>query len=64
MHTVLRPDEEMERIKSAAEMLRVKTDTLRGWCKDGRVRYHRLGAKLIMIPRSEISRLIRESKIV
>lgn len=55
--------QELERLNKAAKMLNVCDDTLRSWCKSGRVKYHRMGAKLIMISRSEITRLIRESQV-
>ena len=61
--TNLAVEDGLERLKVAAQELKVSNDTLRDWCKSGRVRYHRLGVKLIMIPRSEIARLVRESQV-
>jgi excisionase family DNA binding protein len=64
MRNVFAREEELERLSAAAKLLKVTTGTLRDWCKSGRVKYHRLGPKLIFVSRSEVSRIIRESQIV
>lgn len=48
------------RLARAAAELNVSSWTLRNWCKSGRLRYLRISS-LIMIPTSEIKRLVRES---
>lgn len=52
------------RLARAAAELNVSTWTLRNWCISGRVQHHRLGpGRLILIPISEIKRLLRESSV-
>lgn len=50
------------RLARAAAELNVSTWTLRAWCRNGRLRYLRLG-NLLMVERQEIERLLRESSI-
>lgn len=47
-----------ERLRDAARELKISESTLRAWLRSGRVRYSRLGQKLIVIPRAEIDRLL------
>jgi excisionase family DNA binding protein len=50
-------------IKQAAKVLGRHEDTIRRWCKTGKIKANRVGPKLILIPRSELGRLRTQGKL-
>lgn len=52
------------RLTKACQQLDVSYWVVRNLCREGKVRYHRIGKKLLMIPQSEIDRIRRESLVV
>lgn len=56
-------DEKLVRLTEASGQLNVSYWALRDWCHAGKVRYHRIG-RLLMVPQSEISRILRESVVI
>jgi excisionase family DNA binding protein len=47
-------------VESLSRVLDVKPDTLRKWCREGRLEHVRLGDRLIRIPARAVAGLIRE----
>jgi excisionase family DNA binding protein len=60
--TMLIQEDRLRRLSQAADELNISSWTLRVWLKQGKAHYHKLG-RLIMIPQSEINRLVRESRV-
>jgi excisionase family DNA binding protein len=57
-------DVSLLRIEETASILRVSQWTIRNWCKSGKISYHRIGGKrILMIDRSEVIRIINESRV-
>jgi predicted site-specific integrase-resolvase len=52
------------RLTKACRQLDVSYWALRDWCREGKVRHHRIGKKLLMIPQSEIDRILRDSLVI
>lgn len=50
------------RINAAARELDISYWSLRRLCLDGKISYHRIG-KMMFVSRSEVERLIRESRV-
>lgn len=47
-------------LQRAARLLDVHEDTLKRWCKRGKIELIRVGPRLLRVPRSEIARLRAE----
>lgn len=53
--------EKLMSIQEAADLLEIKSETMRKWAAEGRVAVVRLARRALRIPASEIVRLQRES---
>lgn len=62
MSTQLVVPEELMRLKNGAKELSISRWSMRRMCVEGKVSYHRIG-KLILVPRSEVERIFRESRV-
>jgi excisionase family DNA binding protein len=49
-------------LNEAANRLRIAPITLRGWCRAGKLAYHRIGHQM-MISQSDLDDLIRSSRV-
>jgi Helix-turn-helix domain len=56
--TPLDPNDKLLRLREAADRLRISRHTLREWALRDKVIYRRVGGLLLMIPESEVTRLL------
>lgn len=56
-------EDRLVRLAEASIQLNVSYWALRDWCRAGKIRHHRIGKRLLMVPQSEIDRVLRESVV-
>lgn len=54
--------EKMYSIKEAQELLGVTKTTLNNWAKKGKIKFVKLGERLVRIPESELKKFIEEGE--
>lgn len=54
--------EKMYSIKEAQELLGVTKTTLNSWAKKGKIKFVKLGERLVRIPESELKKFIEEGE--